>query len=121
MTDKQDALLYEKDGHIVTLTMNQPELRNSMGDPAVLPLWQQAADRINAPAPPRSQAIRCCVPPARSGAHQYGTAPAHAQANGHGFPDQASVRDPPYCGYCRRWKNACLRLPELRSAHRDPH
>ena len=56
MTDKQDALLYEKDGHIVTLTMNQPELRNSMGDPAVLPLWQQAADRINA-----DRDVRCVI------------------------------------------------------------
>ena len=36
--------------------MNQPELRNSMGDPAVLPLWQQAADRINA-----DRDVRCVI------------------------------------------------------------
>lgn len=52
----EDALLYEKNGHIVTLTMNQPELRNPMGDPRVLPLWQQAADEINT-----DRDVRCVI------------------------------------------------------------
>lgn len=54
--EKEDALLYEKSDHIVTLTMNQPELRNPMGDPKILPLWQEAADRINA-----DQEVRCVI------------------------------------------------------------
>ncbi|MBV1904503.1 MAG: crotonase/enoyl-CoA hydratase family protein [Pseudomonadales bacterium] len=52
----EDALLYEKNGHIVTLTMNQPEIRNPMGDPRVIPLWQQAADKIN-----DDQDVRCVI------------------------------------------------------------
>ncbi|MBL4866496.1 MAG: enoyl-CoA hydratase/isomerase family protein, partial [Pseudomonadales bacterium] len=52
----EDALLYTKNEHIVTLTMNQPDARNPLGDPRVIPLWQQAADKINA-----DQDVRCVI------------------------------------------------------------
>lgn len=40
-------LAFEKSGHVVSLTLNRPELRNSLGLPGDLEIWQQMADRIN--------------------------------------------------------------------------
>jgi enoyl-CoA hydratase/carnithine racemase len=42
-----DAVLYEQDGHVVTLTLNAPESRNALTD-AVVDALVAACDRVNA-------------------------------------------------------------------------
>ena len=42
------ALLFEKNGHIVTLTINRPESRNPLGEEGDGELYAEAAQRINA-------------------------------------------------------------------------
>lgn len=51
-----DTLLYEKDGHVVTLTINKPEIRNPLGDPADAENFAEAVDRINA-----DREVRCAI------------------------------------------------------------
>ncbi len=41
------AVLYEQSGHIVTLTMNMPELRNPVSEPAIIDDLIAAVDRMN--------------------------------------------------------------------------
>lgn len=41
-------LLYESDGHIVTLTLNQPETRNPISEPEMIQAFEDAVHRINA-------------------------------------------------------------------------
>ncbi len=43
-----DNLLYDQSGHVVTLTMNRPDIRNAMGDPADVEAMVKAVARINA-------------------------------------------------------------------------
>lgn len=40
-------IVYEKSGHVVTLTLNRPELRNALGMPGDLDIWPEVAGRIN--------------------------------------------------------------------------
>ena len=47
MSDKQ-FLNYEQDGHIVTLTMNDPEARNALTGNSAVPEFLAAIDRIHA-------------------------------------------------------------------------
>ena len=42
-----DALLYEQDGAIVTLTMNRPDLRNPISEPDMIDAFEEAVLRIN--------------------------------------------------------------------------
>ena len=42
-----DALLYEQDGAIVTLTMNRPDLRNPISEPDMIDAFEEAVSRIN--------------------------------------------------------------------------
>lgn len=51
-----DPLLFEKNGHIVTLTMNRPESRNPLGEPEDAANYQAAATRIN-----MDRDVRCVV------------------------------------------------------------
>lgn len=53
MTDK---LLYEQDGHVVTLTLNQPELRNPVTDMDFVDDFIAACDRITA-----DMEVRCVI------------------------------------------------------------
>lgn len=53
MTDK---LLYEKDGHIVRLTINDPEVRNAISDDATITAIVEATRRINA-----DYDVRCAI------------------------------------------------------------
>jgi enoyl-CoA hydratase/carnithine racemase len=50
------ALLFEKTGHIVTLTINRPESRNPLGDDGDGELFAEAAGRINA-----DRDVRCAI------------------------------------------------------------
>ena len=50
------ALLFEKDGHVVTLTINRPESRNPLGEEGDGELFSGAASRINA-----DREIRCAI------------------------------------------------------------
>ena len=50
------ALLFEKDGHVVTLTINRPESRNPLGEEGDGELFYDAASRINA-----DREIRCAI------------------------------------------------------------
>ena len=45
-----DALLYEQDGSIVTLTMNRPDLRNPISEPDMIDAFEAAVHRINGDA-----------------------------------------------------------------------
>lgn len=51
-----DELLFEKDGHIVTLTMNRPDSRNPLGMEGDGDRFAEAADRINA-----DRDVRCVI------------------------------------------------------------
>ncbi|NLX15758.1 MAG: enoyl-CoA hydratase, partial [Ramlibacter sp.] len=42
-----DALLYEQDGAIVTLTMNRPDMRNPISEPDMIEAFEAAVLRIN--------------------------------------------------------------------------
>jgi len=42
------AVLYEQTGHIVTLTLNMPELRNPVSEPAIITGLIEAFERLNA-------------------------------------------------------------------------
>lgn len=53
MTDK---LLYEQDGHVVTLTFNMPETRNALTDQDLAGAIVAAMHRINA-----DQSVRCAI------------------------------------------------------------
>lgn len=53
MTDK---LLYEQEGHIVTLTFNMPETRNALTDPDLAHAIVEAMGRINA-----DMSVRCAI------------------------------------------------------------
>ena len=44
----ESAVLYEQDAHVVTLTMNMPELRNPVSEPAIIAGLLAAVDRMNA-------------------------------------------------------------------------
>ena len=50
------ALLFEKTGHIVTLTINRPESRNPLGEDGDGELFAEAAGRINA-----DRDVRCAI------------------------------------------------------------
>jgi len=50
------ALLFEKSGTIVTLTINRPEARNPLGEPGDGELFEDAARRINA-----DRDVRCAI------------------------------------------------------------
>jgi len=50
------ALLFEKDGPVVTLTINRPEMRNPLGEEGDGELFAEAASRINA-----DRDVRCAV------------------------------------------------------------
>jgi enoyl-CoA hydratase/carnithine racemase len=50
------ALLFEKDGMVVTLTINRPEARNPLGEEGDAELFEAAALRINA-----DRALRCAI------------------------------------------------------------
>lgn len=50
------ALLFEKDGPIVTLTINRPETRNPLGEDGDGPLYAEAAGRIN-----DDREVRCVI------------------------------------------------------------
>ena len=50
------ALLYEKSGPVVTLTINRPETRNPLGEEGDGDLFAQAAARINA-----DREVRCAI------------------------------------------------------------
>ena len=45
-----DALLYEQDGAIVTLTMNRPDTRNPISEPEMIDAFEGAVHRINSDA-----------------------------------------------------------------------
>jgi len=51
-----DALLYEKDGPVVTLTINRPDSRNALGEPGDGDLFAAAAERIN-----QDMEVRCAI------------------------------------------------------------
>lgn len=51
-----DALLFEKKGHVVTLTINRPEIRNPLGAAEDPDNFSQAAARINA-----DRDVRCVI------------------------------------------------------------
>lgn len=51
-----DKLLYEQEGHIVTLTFNMPETRNVLTDQDLATSIVQAMQRINA-----DQSVRCAI------------------------------------------------------------
>jgi len=51
-----DDLLYEQDGHVVTLTINRPDRRNPLGQPGDGDLFSEAADRINS-----DRNVRCVI------------------------------------------------------------
>src|SRR4051812_20699268 len=50
------ALLFQKDGHVVTLTINRPESRNPLGEPGDGRLFADAVDRVN-----QDRDIRCAI------------------------------------------------------------
>jgi len=50
------ALLFEKTGHIVTLTINRPESRNPLGEEGDGDLFAEASERIN-----RDRDVRCAI------------------------------------------------------------
>ncbi|MFL6688725.1 MAG: crotonase/enoyl-CoA hydratase family protein [Alphaproteobacteria bacterium] len=50
------ALLFQKEGHVVTLTINRPESRNPLGEPGDGRLFADAIDRIN-----QERDIRCAI------------------------------------------------------------
>ena len=49
-------LLFEKDGHVVTLTINRPESRNPLGEEGDGERFAAAADRIN-----QDREVRCAI------------------------------------------------------------
>jgi len=51
-----DNLLYDQTGHVVTLTMNRPDIRNAMGDPDDVAAMVEAIKRIN-----EDQSVRAVV------------------------------------------------------------
>lgn len=51
-----DFLLYEQDGPVVTLTMNQPEQRNALTGNTAIPEFLSAIDRIHA-----DKKVRCVI------------------------------------------------------------
>lgn len=51
-----DKLLYEKTGHVVTLTFNMPETRNALTDPDLASAIVDATVRIN-----RDMSVRCAI------------------------------------------------------------
>lgn len=51
-----DALLFEKDGPVVTLTINRPDMRNPLGEPDDAENFQAAANRIN-----EDRDVRCVI------------------------------------------------------------
>ena len=50
------ALLFEKDGHVVTLTINRPDARNPLGEDDDGDLFADACARINA-----DRDVRCAI------------------------------------------------------------
>jgi enoyl-CoA hydratase/carnithine racemase len=51
-----DILLYEKNGHIVTLTINRPDMRNPLGEPGDGQVFEDAARRIH-----EDRSVRCVI------------------------------------------------------------
>lgn len=51
-----DALIYEKDGHVVTLTINRPDIRNPLGMDGDGDRFEAAANQINA-----DRDVRCVI------------------------------------------------------------
>ena len=43
-----DALLFEQNGPIVTLTINRPDIRNALGGEGEIDIWEECCNRINA-------------------------------------------------------------------------
>jgi enoyl-CoA hydratase/carnithine racemase len=43
-----EPVLYEQEGHVVLITLNQPELRNAISDPAVIDALVAAVERLDA-------------------------------------------------------------------------
>src|SRR5437762_1567002 len=55
-TDMPDFLIYEQDGPLVTLTMNQPETRNPLTGNTAIPEFLAAIDRIH-----DDRGVRCVI------------------------------------------------------------
>jgi enoyl-CoA hydratase/carnithine racemase len=51
-----DAVLYEQEGHVVTLTLNRPEIRNAISAEEMIGGIEDALDRIN-----RDNSVRCVI------------------------------------------------------------
>lgn len=51
-----EKLLYEQDGHVVTITFNMPETRNALTDQDLCDAIVQAMHRLN-----RDQSVRCAI------------------------------------------------------------
>ncbi|WP_420561333.1 crotonase/enoyl-CoA hydratase family protein [Tepidicaulis sp.] len=56
MSGISDALLFEKNGPIVTLTINRPDMRNPLGEPEDADNFTEAANRIN-----EDRDVRCVI------------------------------------------------------------
>jgi enoyl-CoA hydratase/carnithine racemase len=56
MEDIMSALLFEKEGHLATLTINRPDTRNPLGEDGDGDLFAEAAARINA-----DRDVRCAI------------------------------------------------------------
>jgi enoyl-CoA hydratase/carnithine racemase len=52
----EDILIYEKQGRVVTWTINRPEIRNSISAPDMLDRFEQACDRVT-----RDHEVSCVV------------------------------------------------------------
>ena len=51
-----DPVLYEQDGHVVTITLNRPEMRNPISESGMVDGIVAALERIN-----RDQSVRCAI------------------------------------------------------------
>jgi enoyl-CoA hydratase/carnithine racemase len=51
-----DPVLYEQDGHVVTLTLNRPEMRNPISEAGMVDGIVEALGRIN-----RDPEVRCAI------------------------------------------------------------
>ena len=51
-----DWLKFEKNGAVVTLTMNRPDIRNPLGEPEDVQNFEKASDKIN-----NDRDIRCVI------------------------------------------------------------
>ena len=51
-----DWLIYEKNGSVVTLTMNRPDIRNPLGEPEDVINFEEASKLIN-----NDRDVRCVI------------------------------------------------------------